>query len=136
MNMQEKALLKSKIEKAALVSFDVFDTLLFRKTNTPETIFDLVGNHFKIDGFRKLRMDMQNEASRRAWLAHQYPHADMNEIYEVLSEHTEIPVDWMEVKAYEIQMEKDALVANKELQQYFFNAKKLGKRVVATSDMY
>ena len=67
MNMQEKALLKSKIEKAALVSFDVFDTLLFRKTNTPETIFDLVGNHFKIDGFRKLRMDMQNEASRRAY---------------------------------------------------------------------
>ena len=57
MNEQAKALLKSKIDQATLVSFDVFDTLLYRKTNTPETIFDLVGRHFHIDGFRKLRMD-------------------------------------------------------------------------------
>lgn len=136
MKEQEKALLKEKIDKAKLISFDVFDTLLFRKTNTPEAIFDLVGRHFGIHGFRKLRMDMQNEASRRAYEAFQYPHADMDQIYEVLAEHTEIPVDWMEVKEYEIQMEKDALVANQELLEMFRYAKNQGKRVVATSDMY
>ena len=136
MKEQEKVLLKKKIDKAKLVSFDVFDTLLFRKTNTPETVFDLVGKHFEIHGFRKLRMDEQNEASRRAYLAYQYPHADMDQIYEVLAEHTEIPVEWMEVKAFEIQLEKDALVANKELLEIFRYAKAQGKRVVATSDMY
>ena len=136
MNEMMKAELKSKIDKAGLVSFDIFDTLLFRKTNTPETVFDLVGKHFGIVGFRKLRMDMQNEASRRAWEAYQHPHADMDQIYEVLAEHTEYPVDWMEVKEYEIQMEKDALVANRELLDIFHYAKAQGKRVVAVSDMY
>ena len=136
MNEQDKALLKSKIDQAVLVSFDIFDTLLFRKTNTPETVFDLVGKHFQIHGFRKLRMDEQNEASRRAYLAGQHPHANMDEIYEVLAEHKEIPVDWNAVKEYEIQLERDALVANQELLEIFRYAKEQGKRVVATSDMY
>lgn len=136
MNEQSRALLKSKIDRAKVVSFDIFDTLLFRKTNTPETIFDLVGRHFGIHGFRKLRMDEQNEASRRAYAAFGYPHADMDQIYEVLSEHTEIPVDWNEVKAYEIQMERDALVANTELLEFFRYAKDAGKRVIIVSDMY
>ncbi|MBQ3509764.1 MAG: glycosyltransferase [Peptococcaceae bacterium] len=136
MNEQEKAVLKDKIDKATLISFDIFDTLLFRKTNTPETVFDLIGKHFGIHGFRKLRMDEQNEASRRAYAAHQHPHADMNDIYEVLSEHTEIPVNWEEVKAFEIQMERDALIANQEMLEIFRYVKEQGKRVVATSDMY
>ncbi|MBQ8813879.1 MAG: glycosyltransferase [Lachnospiraceae bacterium] len=136
MNEQTKALLKSEIDKAKLVSFDIFDTLLFRKTNSPEIIFDLVGKHFQLHGFRKLRMDEQNEASRRAYAAHGYPHANMDQIYEVLAEHTEIPVDWSEVKAYEIQMERDALTANREMLEIFQYAKNQGKRVVITSDMY
>lgn len=136
MNEQTKALLKKKIQEATLISFDIFDTLLFRKTNTPETVFDLMGKHFGIHGFRKLRMDAQNEASTRAYAAFRYPHADMDQIYEVLSERTDVPVDWMEVKAFEIQMERDALVPNGELLEMFHYAKSLGKRVVATSDMY
>ena len=136
MNEQEKTLLKQKINQASVISFDIFDTLLFRKTNTPETVFDLIGKHFGIHGFRKLRMDEQNEASRRVYAKYQYPHADMDDIYEVLSEHTEIPVDWNEVKAYEIQLERDVLTANKEMLEIFQYAKAQGKRVVATSDMY
>lgn len=136
MNEQTRQLLKNKIDEAKLISFDVFDTLLFRKTNTPETVFDLVGKHFGIHGFRKLRMDEQNEASRRAYLAAGHPHANMEEIYEVLSEHSEIPVDWNAVKEYEMAMERDALVANTELLEIFRYAKAQGKRVVATSDMY
>lgn len=136
MRENDKTLLKKKIDDAVLVSFDIFDTLLFRKTNDPETIFDLVGRHFGIHGFRKLRMDGQNEADRRVYTHKQYPHAGIDEIYEVLAEHNEIPVNWEEVKEYEIRMEKDALVANKEMLEFFRYAKETGKRVVATSDMY
>lgn len=136
MDEKKKVQLKSLIDGAKVVSFDIFDTLLFRKTNTPEAVFDLVGKHFGIHGFRKLRMDEQNEASRRAYAAFGYPHADMNQIYEVLSEHTEIPVDWSAVKAYEIQMETDALVANRDMLEFFRYAKEQGKRVIITSDMY
>lgn len=136
MYKDERNTLMEKINQATVVSFDVFDTLVFRKVNSPETIFDLVGKHFGIHGFRKLRMNEQDTASRRVYEKFQYPHADMNEIYAVLKEHAEIPVNWDEVKAYEIQMEKDALVANKEMLEIFHYAKAVGKRVVATSDMY
>ena len=134
--MKNEMILKQKIDRAEVVSFDIFDTLLFRKTNDPETIFDLVGKHFDIPGFKKLRIDKQNEASRAVYEKHQYPHADMNDIYDTLAATTDVPVDWIQVKEYEIQMEQDALVANQEMLDIFHYAKSAGKRVVATSDMY
>ena len=136
MNEQTKRLLKRQIDEASLISFDIFDTLLFRRTNTPETVFDLVGRHFGIYGFRKMRIDAQNEASTRAYAAFGYPHADMNQIYEVLSERKDIPVDWLAVKDFEIRLEKDALAPNTEMLEIFRYAKNQGKRVVITSDMY
>ncbi len=136
MNVRELNDIKRKINRADVVSFDVFDTLIFRMTNTPETVFDLVGNKFQIPNFRKLRMDEQNRASIQLAEKYGYPHANMDEIYEALSEHTEIPVDWDEVKAFEIQLEKDTLVQNAEMYEVFQYAKSVGKRVVATSDMY
>ena len=134
--MKNPDILKTKIDKATVVSFDIFDTLLFRKTNDPETIFDLVGKHFGIHGFRKLRIDKQNEASRLVYEQKKYPHADIDDIYRMLEKTTEYEVDWQAVKEYEIQMENDALVANEEMLEIFHYAKSAGKRVIATSDMY
>ena len=128
--------LKEMINGAELISFDLFDTLVFRIVNTPETIFDLVGQHFEIDGFIKLRMDEQNEANRRAYIKNGYPHANIHEIYDVLAEHTEFSVAWDQVKAYEIQMEIDSLVANPEMKEVYAYARGLGKRIVITTDMY
>ena len=112
-----------------MISFDIFDTLLFRRTNTPETVFDLVGRHFGIYGFRKMRIDAQNEASTRAYAAFGYPHADMNQIYEVLSERKDIPVDGLAVKDFEIRLEKDALAPNTEMLEIFRYAKNQGKEI-------
>lgn len=136
MKEQEKILLKNKIQQAKLITFDIFDTLLFRKTNNPEIVFDIVGKHFGIHGFRKLRMDTQQNKSVELLEKYNYPHANMEEIYRALAENTDIAINWEEVKEYEIQVEKDALVANKELLEIFLYAKRLGKRVVAVSDMY
>lgn len=136
MDRREYEQLLHKINRAKVVSFDIFDTLLFRKVNSPETIFDLVGKHFRIHGFRKIRMDAQNEASRIVYKEHQYPHANMDDIYDVLSRREDIPVNWESVKQFEIQMEEDALVANQEMLEVFRYAKARGKRVIAISDMY
>lgn len=136
MTIEMKNKLMKAIEEAKVVSFDVFDTLLFRKTNEPEIIFDLVGKHYGIRGFRKLRVDAQNEASRRIYKEAQHPHADMNEIYEVLKEAEDISVDWDEVKQFEIDLESDALVGNSEMLEVFNEVKRLGKRLIATTDIY
>ncbi len=136
MTIEMKNELMKAIDDAKVVSFDVFDTLLFRKVNEPETIFDLVGRHYGIHGFRKLRIDAQHEASRRAYSKAKHPHADMNEIYEVLKETPDITVNWDEVKQFEIDLERDALVGNPEMLDVFKETKKLGKRVIVTTDMY
>ena len=77
--------IKRYINQAKVVSFDVFDTLIFRKVNEPEAVFDLVGQHFGIMDFRKIRMDAQDEASKLVIEKYGFPHADIFEIYEELN---------------------------------------------------
>lgn len=136
MKKEEWNKLKSLIDDAKVVSFDMFDTLVFRKVNSPEIIFDIIGKKYNIIGFRKLRMDAQNQASRNVFKKYGYPHADMNDIYEQLSTYSEFEVEWDEIKKYEIQLERDALVANKEIKEVYDYAKSSGKRIVVISDMY
>jgi HAD superfamily hydrolase (TIGR01549 family) len=136
MNSTDFEELKKLIDQAEVISFDVFDTLIFRKTNTPETIFDLLGKKYMIPGFQKLRKDAQNEASRRAYEKYQYPHATMDQIYEVLSERTDICKCWEQVKSSEIELEEDALRENSEMKQVYQYARSRGKRIIAVTDMY
>jgi len=130
MNAKERELLKAEIDRAKVVTFDIFDTLLFRKTNAPETVFDLIGKRFQIHGFRKLRTDARREANSRG----NGGQAGIDAVYAVLSEHNEIPVDWNEVKQYEIQLAWDDLTANREMLEFFQYAKEQGKRVAAFGD--
>ncbi len=139
MNSTERKELFDKVNKAKVVSFDLFDTLLFRKTTEPEQIFDIVGSYFGIPAFRKLRINTQNDASRRVTEKYGYPHPDMDEIYEEFSlgeKTTESHIDWDAVKAYEIQVESEALFANKEMLDVYNEIRQMGKRVIITTDMY
>lgn len=136
MDKNEKALLYIKIQKAELISVDVFDTLLFRKTNSPEIIFDIVGEHFSIPEYRQIRMSAQNSVSGKLYAEHGYPHANMDEIYEELNENSGIKKNWNDIKEYEIRLEKDSIVGNGEMLEVLEYAKGLGKRIVATTDMY
>lgn len=140
MNSKERKELFEKADKARVISFDLFDTLLFRRTAEPEDVFDIVGAHFGIPGFRKIRIDAQNEASRKVTEKYGYPHPDMDEIYEELGTKECFPgerdLDACKIKAYEIFMEEDALYANDEMLDIFNELKKQGKRIIITTDMY
>ena len=136
MTDNEKNTLISLIDENDLISFDVFDTLLFRKTNTPEAVFDLVGEYCGIHGFRKQRMDAQEEASRRVFSTSGYPHPDINDIYEVLSSEGSTDIDWDLVKNTELELERDCLTANQEMKEFVDYAVSNNKRVTATTDMY
>ncbi len=140
MNSKERKELFEKADKAKVISFDLFDTLLFRRTAEPEDVFDIVGAHFGIPGFRKIRIDAQNEASRKVTEKYGYPHPDMDEIYEEMGTKELVPgerdLDASKIKAYEISVEEDALYANDEMLDIFNELKKQGKRIIITTDMY
>ena len=47
--------------KADVVSFDIFDTLIFRSVS-PKEVFDNTGRTLGIENFGKIRVDSDNEA--------------------------------------------------------------------------
>ena len=61
-SLRDKELVKM-IDSAELVSFDVFDTLLLRIVNTPETVFSSLGDYFGMKDFEAYRVKMQIDAN-------------------------------------------------------------------------
>lgn len=133
-NIQE---IKKKILDSEVVSFDIFDTLFFRIVNKPEDIFLIMEEQLHINDFSKIRVDGQHNASLEINNRYQFPHANIDEIYYYISQHNDLKdVNWNEVKLFEIQLELDSVIPNKEMFELFEFAKSNNKRVIATSDMY
>lgn len=68
-----------------VISFDVFDTLLFRPLAAPADLFDLVGMTLRYPGFRALRIQAEKQA-RQSRQAHSgYAEVTLEEIWAELS---------------------------------------------------
>ena len=122
-----------------VVSFDIFDTLVFRCLTDPADIFDLMQPQVEtlagrtVD-FRKLRQKAD------AWLRDKLmPGNDVGhaEIYQRIGEQLDLsPADTESLRLLELRLEtaftrpRPAVVAAMEL------ARKNGKRVILVSDMY
>lgn len=127
--------MKKIIDVFKVVSFDVFDTLIFRLTSHPEDIFSIIGSQLQIKDFTKLRTKGQQEISRKLLDSRTAPHADIDQIYEYLSE--KYPqYDWEKAKELELQLELAAAIRNQEMYEVYQYALDKGKRVIAVSDMY
>lgn len=120
-----------------VVSFDIFDTLFFRKCLLPENIFEIVGNNVYVkkyfdtsSSFKKYRM----YAEKNARITHQYKQdITLDEIYNELP----IPKRVKEkIKQIELNIEKKFLVVNYDVEKYIDLCKQKGKKVILTSDMY
>ncbi len=120
------------IRQHDVISFDIFETLLIRKTLYPEDVFFLVENRAKergipLSSFPKLRM----EAGRSE------PEININEIYGWLRE----LYDWdaetaSRVMQLEIEAETDVLKPKTEAVKLLETAVSAGKKVILVSDMY
>ena len=132
MNIEE---LKKLIDDNEIISFDIFDTLITRIVDNPETVFDIIGEKYDIDNFKKIRMDKQSEIGTILMQEKDYPHANMDEIYDYIKETTNI-TNTKEIKKYELKLEKELLFDNPDMHEIFDYAKNKNKKVVITSDMY
>jgi len=128
--------IKQEIDQVEVVSFDVFDTLIKRMTNSPESIFEIVGYQFDILNFSDLRQRDQALASEKAEREQHFPHADIHQIYDYIYKHENDSVDWDLVKEKEVEAEQDFLYCNQEMYMVYQYALQSGKRVIITSDMY
>lgn len=124
--------LKELIDQYDAVSFDVFDTLIMRKTLEPVDIFAIVGDRIKarninIPDFKKKRRTAESRARG----------ADIHQIYHHLRELTGISEEEELVsKNEEIDCEKHYLIPRKKMVEIMEYAIEQGKTVNLISDMY
>lgn len=121
-----------QIQNSEIISFDVFDTLILRKTLCPEDVFDLVERrgkaaHYPLDSFAYLRKKAASEC----------PFANITEIYAWLQKkYNWEPSITAEIQNLELKTEEDVIIPRTEVVSLLDYAVSLGKKVVLTSDMY
>ena len=124
--------IEKKIIEKELISFDIFDTLLIRKTLYPSDVFYMTEAKALFEGY-----NVKGFAPARARAGEDTSLHDINQIYEWLMEY----FDWTEdiaqkVQQWELETERKVLTLREEVLELLLFAQKLGKRVVLTSDMY
>ncbi|OOM16517.1 methyltransferase domain-containing protein [Clostridium saccharobutylicum] len=126
--------IKSLIDKHDVISFDIFDTLVFRNVLFPKDIFKLldayVEKKYSIKDFYNIRGNLETQT--RAGTINE--DVNIEEIYETISK--ELKFDCSDIKEKELELEKKFIVINPLMKQVFDYAKSLDKRIFIISDMY
>ncbi len=126
--------LKAQIDSHEVISFDIFDTLIMRKTLNPLDVFDIVGDRaaklgIQIPEFKKLR--------RKAEMENPQTEVNIYEIYDEFQRITGISTDKKEaLRNLEIAVEKQVLIPREKMVEIFRYALEQKKRVFLISDMY
>ncbi|WP_440862619.1 HAD family hydrolase [Symbiopectobacterium purcellii] len=124
-NLLERAM--KDINKAKVVSFDVFDTLLLRPYLTPTDLFLHIEKSKEAPFFREARIESEREARKRN---SQREDITFDDIYE------EIDFIFKPLKQVELDFEMSVLQQNPEMKKVWDYAKSENKKIVIASDMY
>lgn len=122
--------LYKKIKSAEVISFDMFDTLVIRKTLNPNDVFQAIGEENNIPDFSSLR----EEAQRLAFLQMEKEgkkEIHINDIYAQFSDNR-----MTLLKEKEIEKELETCITNSEMMEVYRFASQLNKKIILTSDMY
>jgi len=117
------AQIKSKIDQAEIISFDIFDTLLLRSVPHPQDVFTIIAQKYAIENFKKQRIKAEWKAREKT----SFCEVTLDEIYAYLPGIKQ---------AYEKSVEEELLFTNQEMMDLYQYAYMRGKRIIAISDMY
>ena len=121
-----------QIRRHSVISFDVFDTLLIRKTLYPRDVFLLTEQKIKNAGYRA-----EGFAVSRARIENDMPLRTLDDIYGTLAERYGWDTETEErVKRMELDVERSVLEPRPAVVELMEFALREGKRVVLTTDMY
>ena len=113
-----------------LVTFDIFDTLVYRDCGNFLEIFESIESKTKIANFARKRKDAEINLIRlRAW------ETNLDEIYGEL-EKMDGSVDWTLIKNLELETESKSLRPSKRGLHHLARARKAGSKVMFITDMY
>lgn len=120
---------KTKIDLAEVISFDIFDTLILRNYTKPTDLFRHIGESLSISKFEQKRKEAERKA-RRLNREKGIDEVSLEQIY------ANLHGKYKKCQEYEISLEKVACHANPEMKVVFDYCLAQKKRIVITSDMY
>lgn len=139
----------NKIQNADLISFDIFDTLITRKTSTPKGIFKLIEHKLNtLDNFKSyptilrenfvtIRQESENYSQEQKLALHNMRETTFNCIYQIIQQNYNLSFEQTEtLKKLEIEMEQNNLVLIKDNINLLKSLIDNQKRVILISDIY
>jgi predicted HAD superfamily hydrolase len=128
-----------ELDSLKIVSFDIFDTLIYRPAINPKNIFYFLDRYYQetsgriTENISQLRINCENELIRKKGVEN----VTIDLIYKKLGDKTGLDGKVIAgLKEKEISLEVDLAGLNREIFDVLENVKKIGKKVVLTSDMY
>lgn len=117
-----------------VVSFDIFDTLIFRPLDLPRHLFWFVGNELDMLNFVNVRTQAENTVRDEKEQREGHREVTIREIYEQIQKETGL--DPERGIAAEIETERKLCQANPYMKYVFDTLLALGTRIFLVSDMY
>lgn len=124
----------NELMKYDIISFDIFDTLIRRKLESPTDIFPIAGDKLGIKDFKKLRIDAERTARKEMLSKSGHSEVNIYDIYNIISKKTGIdPQKGVET---ELLTEKEYCFADGYMSQVFRLLSENKKDMIIVSDMY
>ena len=123
-----------KLSEYDVVSFDIFDTLIFRPFALPIDLFRVVGEKLGILDFTNIRAWAEWDARMKCNAKNGHMEVTLSDIYDNLEEDVGISSEVGE--AIEEEAELSLCYANPFMLEVWKKLHQMGKRIIVVSDMY
>lgn len=117
-----------------IISFDIFDTLIFRPFKSPVDLFYIVAEKLNYLDFANLRVFAEYQARLEKKEKSNTEEITILDIYQYVEEH--IGIKSLVGLEKELETEKDLCFANPFMKEVFEILKKHNKKIILISDMY
>lgn len=123
----------AELARYDVISFDIFDTAVFRTVESPADVFRIVSARTGVSDFVKLRRSAEQRARQENEAQHGSREVTLDDIYRVLEERHGISRSWAQVEA---DLEASVCRANPYILAIYAELSKMGKDLVFMTDMY
>ena len=114
-----------------VISFDIFDTCIFRPFKTATDLFSILEKEYKIENFKDIRIKAEIEARAKT----NKPNGEID-IFDIYNEITTTLPNCVCTAEKEIMLELELCFANPYMLEIFNILKQHNKTIIAISDMY
>ena len=116
-----------------VISFDIFDTALYRKVEFPNDVFTIMAAEMDHNDFVSVRKTAERQARDLKEKSYGTREIILSEIYDILEKYYGIDRSWQQ---REVELELDMAEANSYISAVYRKLKEEGKTLVFMSDMY